>query len=134
MTESEKDARAIILLIEEDDDTRLIFKEMLKNKGYKVKLTINEDDALEKAGNGIGKVDVVLVDLVRKPTKEILKAGERIREKGRLNVPVIAIAEEYKDELQGTSVQIGENEYVVYLKDLVELFDLLSKLTTAKPS
>jgi CheY-like chemotaxis protein len=132
MKESEIDARTTVLLIEEDDDTRLLFKELLKNRGYKVKLTINEADALEKAGNGIGKVDVILVDLVRTPTEEILKAGQRVREIGQLNVPVVAIAEEYKDELQGTSVRFGENEYVVYLEDSEELFDLLSKLTKSK--
>jgi CheY-like chemotaxis protein len=134
MKKSERDARNTILLIEEDDQTRLLFKELLKNKGYKVIPTINEAEALEKVANGIGKVDLVLVDLVRKPTKEMLKAGERILEKGRLNVPLIAIAEEYKDELQGTSVQAGDNEYVVYLENGDELFDLFSSLTKATPS
>lgn len=117
-----------IFLVEEDNDTRLLFNQLLKSKGYKVKLAINEADALEKAGNGIGKVDVILVDLVRKPTGEMFKAGRSIREKGRLNVPVIVIAGEYQDERQGTSVKVGEDEYVVYLEDSTELFDLLSNL------
>lgn len=134
MKESERDIRNTILLVEEDDDTRLLFRELLKNKGYKVILTINEAEALEKVANGIGKVDLVLVDLVMKPTKEMLKAGERIMEKGRLNVPLIAIAEEYKDELQGTSVQVEDNEYVVYLENGEELFDLVSRLIKAMPS
>ncbi len=129
MKAAETDLRTTVLLIEEDDDTRPLFKKLLNNKGYNAKLAFNEAEALEKVSNGIGKVDVILIDLVMKPTKEILNAGERIREKGRLNVPVVAIAEEYKDELQGTSVQVGENEYVVYLEDSEELFDLLSRLT-----
>jgi CheY-like chemotaxis protein len=123
-----------IFLIEEDEETRPLFKELLSNKGYKVTLTINEADAIEKVRDGYVEADVVLVDLVRKPTTEILKAGERIREKGKLNAPVVAIAEEYKDELQGTSEKVGENEYVVYLEDSKELFDLLSKLTNAQVS
>ena len=121
-----------LILIEEDDDTRPVFKELLTNKGYKVKLAINEADALEKAGNGIGRIDVVLVDLVKKPTAEMLKSGERIREKGELNVPVVAIAEEYKDELQGTSAQVGENEYLVYLEDSNLVSDAAFYHTAAK--
>ncbi len=66
--------------------------------------------------------------MVKTLTKEILRAGENIREKGQLNAPVVAIAEEYKDELQGTSVKVGDNEYVVYLEDTEELFELLSRL------
>lgn len=129
MKELETDARASVLLVEEDNDARLLFNEILKSKGYKVIITVNESDALDKVSDGIGKVDAVLVNLVKTSTKEMLKAGERIREKGQLNAPVIAIAQEYKDELQGTSAQVGENEYVVYLEDTEELFDLLESLT-----
>ncbi|HEX8265426.1 MAG TPA: hypothetical protein VF596_08480 [Pyrinomonadaceae bacterium] len=105
MKESVRDG-ATIILVEEDDDTRPLFTELLANKGYIVKSSTNEGDALEKINNGIGRVDVILIDLVRTSTKEILKAGERIREIKKTNVPVVAIAEEYKDELQETSEKV----------------------------
>ena len=119
-----------VFLVEEDEDTRILFREMVKNNGYNVLLAIDEIDALERVGDGFRKIDVVLVNLVRKSSEQMLKAGRRICEKGELNVPLVAIAEEFDDELRGTNIQVGANEYITYLEDGTELFDLLFRLTT----
>ena len=118
-----------VFLVEEDEDTRILFKKILKNNGYNALLAIDESDALERVGSERDKIDLVLVNLVRKSTEQMLKAGRRIRESGELNVPLVAIAEEFDDKLQGTNVQVGANEYVTYLENGTELFDLLSRLT-----
>jgi DNA-binding response OmpR family regulator len=119
----------VIFLIEDDEDTRIPFKELLKNNGYKVLLALDEADAFDRVSFGHLAVDLVLVDLVRKPTAEILKIGRRIRRSAKLDVPLVAIAGEYHDKLRGKNIQIGENDYVVYLENGKELFDLLSSLT-----
>ena len=120
---------SVIFLIEEDEDTRLLFKEILKKNGYKVLFAINEADALERVSFGRLAVDLVLVDLVRKSTAEMLKTGRRIRRSAKLDVPLVTIAGEHNDDLRGKNIQIGENDYVVYLEYGKELFDLLSSLT-----
>jgi CheY-like chemotaxis protein len=119
-----------VFLVEEDEDTRILFKKILKNNGYNALLAIDESDALERVGSERDKIDLVLVNLVRKSTEQMLKAGRRIRESGELNVPLVAIAEKFDDKLQGTNVQVGANEYVTYLENGTELFDLLSRLTS----
>lgn len=124
----------IIFLIEEDEDTRLLFKEILKKNGYKVLLAINEADALERVSFGHLAVDLVLVDLVGKSTAEMLKTGRRIRRSAKLDVPLVTIAGEHHDNLRGKNIQIGENDYVVYLEYGEELFDLLSSLTKGSAS
>jgi PleD family two-component response regulator len=118
-----------VFLVEEDEDTRILFRKILKNNGYNVLLAIDETDALQRVGDEFRKIDVVFVNLVRKSSEQMLKAGRRICEKGELNVSLVAIAEEFDDELQGTSVQVGANEYVTYLENGTELFDLLFRLT-----
>lgn len=123
-----------VFLVEEDDDTRALFKRILKNNGYNVLLAIDETDASERVGSERGKIDLVLINLVRASSEQMLKAGRRICESGNLNVPLIAIAGEYDDELQGRNIQVGENEYVIYLEDGIELFDLLSRLTKGSVS
>lgn len=119
----------VIFLIEDDEDTRILFKELLKNNGYKVLLAMDEADAFDLVGIGRLAVDLFLVDLVRKSTEEMLKTGRRIRRSAKLNAPLVAIAGEYNDELRGKNIQIGENDYVVYLENGKELFHLLSSLT-----
>jgi two-component system chemotaxis sensor kinase CheA len=124
----------VIFLIEDDEDTRLLFKEILKKNGYNVLPAIDEADALERVSFGHLAVDLVLVDLVRKSTEEMLKTGRRIRRSAKLDVPLVTIAGEYNDELRGKNIQIGENDYVVYLEFGKELFDLLSSLTKGSAS
>jgi DNA-binding response OmpR family regulator len=124
----------VIFLIEDDEDTRILFKEILKKNRYKVLLAFDEAEALERVSFGRLTVDLVLVDLVRKSTAEMLKTGRRIRRSAKLDVPLVTIAGEYNDELRGKSIQIGENDYVIYLEFGKELFDLLSSLTKGSAS
>ena len=124
----------IIFLIEEDEDTRLLFKEILKKNRYKVLLAFDEAEALERVSFGHLGVDLVLVDLVGKSIAEMLRTGRRIRRDAKLDVPLVTIAGEYNDDLRGKNIRIGENDYVVYLEFGKELFDLLSSLTKGSAS
>ena len=123
-----------IFLLENDDDTRPIFKELLIKKGYKVILAVDENDALQRANDGLAKSDLILVNLVGKSEEEALIFGQRLRQNGKPNAPLIIIAAHYGEELEGTNTQVRENEYVVYLGTGEEFLDLLSSLTKTKPS
>ena len=123
-----------IFLLEDDDDTRPIFKELLIKKGYKVILAVDQNDALQRANDGLVKSDLILVNLVGKSEEEALIFGRRLRQNGKPNTPLIIIAAKYSEELEGTIAQVGENEYVVYLGTGEEFLDLLSSLTKTKPS
>jgi len=117
-----------IFLIEEDNDARRLFRERLKADGYRVSLAIDEDDAIERIGSGL-KADLILINLLEKSPDEILRFGRNIRRAGKLNAPLVVIAGKYGADLEGTNAQISENEYIAYLEDGEQLFDLLSSLT-----
>jgi DNA-binding response OmpR family regulator len=118
-----------IFLLENDDDTRPIFKELLIKKGYEVVIAVDEKDALQRSSDGLRKSDLVLVNLIGKSEEAALNFGRTLRQNAKPNAPVIVIAAKYGEQLEGTAAQVGENEYIVYLETGEELFDLLSSLT-----
>jgi len=117
-----------IFLIEGDDDARPLLRKNLKNNSYKVYLAIDEEDALDRVNKGCFSADLVLMDLPDKTVEEILNIGRNIRRKGNLNVPIVVIAAKYGEDLEGKDVQVTENEYITYLEDGEQLFELLSRL------
>ena len=122
-------SESTIFLIEEDNDGRAALKESLKNNGYKVSLAIDEEDALERVDSRCVKADLVLMHLLRKPPDEILEIGRNICRTGKLSAQLVVIAGKYGADLEGTNLQVNENEYISYLEDGEQLFDLLSRLT-----
>lgn len=123
-----------IFLVENDDDTRFVFKRLLQEHGYNVLLSVDEQDALQRVNDGFVKSDLLMVNLLGKSELEMLDFGNLLREKGKPNIPVVAIAAKYGNDLEGTIAQVRENEYIVYLGEGDELFDLLSSLTKTKTS
>ncbi|MDQ3255676.1 MAG: hypothetical protein M3R15_17550, partial [Acidobacteriota bacterium] len=63
--------RLTILLIEDDDDTRSIMKRNLQREGYRVLLAVDEQDALERVGDGHMGAHLLLVNLVGKAPEEM---------------------------------------------------------------
>jgi len=122
-----------IFLLEEDHDTRLTLNKMLTDKGYDVMSTATKEDAFHRVGDGLLKSDLVLVDLVKEPIEETINVGSFLRQNAKPNASLVVIAAKYGADLEGTTAQVAENEYVVYLETGDELFDLLSNLTNKKP-
>jgi DNA-binding response OmpR family regulator len=118
-----------IFLLENDNDTRPIFKKVLQDNGYNVLLAVDEEDALQKTSDGFVKSDLLMVNLVGKSEEEMLNFGNLLREKGKPNVPLVVVAAKYGEELEGTIKKAGENAYIIYLGEGDELLDLLSNLT-----
>ncbi len=123
-----------IFLLENDDDTRPLFKKVLREKGYNVLVAVDEQDALQRVNDGFVKSDLLIVNLLGKSEEEMVNFGNQLREWGQSNIPLIVIAAKYGEDLEGTINQVGENAYIIYLGEGDELFELLDSLLQTKLS
>jgi DNA-binding NtrC family response regulator len=119
-----------VFLIDEDDDSRLSFRELLKMQGYRVSLAVDEEDALDRVGHRCLKADLVLMNFVRRTPAAVLEIGRNIRRVGNLDVPVVVVAHKYGADLEGKNIKKGESDYIAYLEDGDQLVGLLSLLLT----
>jgi DNA-binding NtrC family response regulator len=55
--------QASIFLLGEDDDTRRLLKQNLRNVGYRVLVAEDTEDALERIGSSHTRVDLILLGL-----------------------------------------------------------------------
>lgn len=130
---TEQGGQPTIFFVEEDEDTRIVLKESLTRYGYHVSVAIDEEDAIDRVSNSQLKPDLVLVDLVGKSTEDSLQTGRRIREhmKGDGHTPLIVMAEKYGQDVEGTDVNVGGDDWIVYLgEDLEQLQNILRRLTS----
>jgi len=127
---NDSNGRPIILLIEEDDDTRPILKHNLINDGFHVRLALDEDDALDRVVGKNLHVDLILINLIKKTPEEVLSVGRRIREHAKFEnqTPLVVLAEKYSKEQEGTDVNIAENDWITYLEEHDQLTKLLRHL------
>lgn len=127
---NEGENRRTILLVEEDDETRRLLKANLQAEGYRVLLALDEEDAFDRVGGGGAEADLVLVNLVGKAPEEALAAGRRIREHARYDgrTPLIVMAEKYGEDMEGTDVNVGGNDWITYPEDHDQLRDLIARL------
>jgi CheY-like chemotaxis protein len=130
---SERDGkRATILYVEDDDDTRLVMKQNLVGRGYRVLVDICEEGALQRAVGGRIDADLILMDLGMPPA-DVLASGHRIREATvlRREVPVVVIAYKYGEDMEGQDINSENNDWVTYLEDAEQLERLLARLLPA---
>lgn len=74
---------------------------------------------------------MIIIDLVGKSTDEVLRVGRRLREQAGFDgrTPLVVMAEKYGAEVEGTDVNVGENDWITYLEDHNQLKNLLARLT-----
>lgn len=127
---TEQENQATIFLIEEDDDTRPLLRKSLQRYGYRIIVAVDEEDALERVGDGRVQADLVLINLVGKPTEEVLNTGRRIRQHARYDghTPLVVLAEKYGKDLEGTDVNVSGNDWITYPEDATQLERLLVRL------
>jgi DNA-binding response OmpR family regulator len=106
----------IILLIEEDDETRALLRRNLQQDGYSLLLAVDEEDALDRLADGQVRADLILINLVGKTPGEVLQTGQRIREHGKYDstTPLVVLAEKYGTDVEGTDVEVGSNDWITY--------------------
>lgn len=128
--------QGIIFLVEEDNETRPLLKDNLQRYGYRVIVALNEEDALERVEAGHIQADLVLINLVGETPEEILHIGRRIREHAKYNghTPLIVLAEKYGADLEGTNVNVSNNDWIIYPEEAEQLEHLLARLISRLPT
>ncbi|HJR06006.1 MAG TPA: hypothetical protein VJ842_01820 [Pyrinomonadaceae bacterium] len=129
--DTEQRNRATIFLIEEDDETRPLLRRNLTRDGFRVLMAIDEDDAISRVDDGHLKADLVLINLVGRSVEDTLQIGRRIREHGKSDgaTPLVVLADKYEKDVEGTNVNVGGNDWILYLgEDLDQLQNLLHSL------
>lgn len=129
--DEENRTQPIILLVEEDDETRSLLRRTLQKDGYRLLLAVDEADALDRLGDGQTRADLILINLVGKTPGEVLQTGQRIREHGKYDgaTPVVVLAEKYGEDLEGMDVNVGSNDWITYPAEAAQLHNLLARLT-----
>jgi DNA-binding response OmpR family regulator len=104
-----------ILVVDDEEGIRQLYKEELEEEGYEVELAERGEEALEKISKA--KPDLVILDL-RMPGMGGLEVLERIREQDK-DLPVIICTAygEYKSDL----TTWASDAYIVKSADLTEL-------------
>jgi DNA-binding response OmpR family regulator len=128
--DEKKDAPPTILMLELDDDTRPLLKQNLHNWGYRVIEALQEEDVIALAHGVRDRPDLILLNQVDLPIYEVINMGRRIRQGAELpsRTPIVVMAEQYGEDMEGKNVKVGESEYVTYLEDGQQLMNLLHLL------
>ena len=135
MNSGHKD-RPTIFLVEEDEETRRPLVSNLRGYGYRVIVTVDEEDALERVSGEGARADLVLVNLVLATAEQALRAGRRVREHARYDgrTPLVVMPEKYGKDVEGTNVNVEGNDWIMYLgEELGQLQDLLNSLLRRDP-
>ena len=115
-----------VLLVEDFEDTRLVMRLQLEEKGFIVFEAENGEVAVETAIRE--KPDVILMDLTL-PLMDGFAATKLIRQNEQLkNVPVIAVTAHQEDDFRSDAKASGFDAYVTKPIDVNWLKDLISGL------
>lgn len=123
----DKDSRDLkVLLVEDFEDTRLVMRLQLEDKGFIVFEAENGQVAVERAIRE--KPDVILMDLTL-PLMDGFAATKLIRQNEELkNVTVIAVTAHQEDDFRSDAKASGFDAYVTKPIDVNWLKDLIAGL------
>jgi DNA-binding response OmpR family regulator len=119
-----------ILAVEPDNDVRPLLRNNLHRQGYRVLMTLDEEDAIARARGDSDRPDLILINQYRLPLDKVIHMGQRIRQDAGLPslTPIVIMAERYGEDMEGQDVKVGESDYVTYLEDGEQLINLLQRL------
>ena len=119
-----------ILVVEPDDDVRPLLRNNLHSKGYRVIMTLDEEDAIARARGKGDHPYLILINQYRLPLDKVIYMGRRIRQDAGLpsTTPIVIMAERYGEDMEGKDMKVGESDYVTYLEDGEQLINLLQRL------
>jgi CheY-like chemotaxis protein len=116
---------ALILVVEDVDETRYGMEKLLKTDGYRVSLARHENEGIESAQQNCP--DLILVSIAGSPN-EIIMAAKRIREAAHVGarVPVVIFWVEGIEE--GEEVGIDQNVHLICPDNFNQLRGLMVRL------
>jgi CheY-like chemotaxis protein len=111
-----------ILIVDDEESIRFLYKEELEEEGYIVECAKNGEEALEKLA--AFQPDLISLD-IKMPVMDGIEALKRIREKER-RLPIILCSAygEYKQDL----TTWASDAYVVKCADLTNFKSIIRKL------
>jgi CheY-like chemotaxis protein len=117
-------ARPLVLLVEDHEDTRFLYKCLLAMRGYTVVEAVNGEEAIEVAER-LGP-DLILMD-ASLPRVDGITATRRIRDLAHLQkVPIIFTSGRAEPDAMSEAHAAGCNEYLVKPIDTDQLDNLLT--------
>ncbi|MCA1555925.1 MAG: response regulator [Acidobacteria bacterium] len=118
-------ARPLVLVAEDHDDTRLMFRTMLEIQGYRVIEAADGEQAVHLAESA--RPDLILID-GRLPRLDGFAATRRIRELGHVGrVPIVFVSGHAEPAFLSLAREAGCDEYFVKPFSLNQLGGLLEK-------
>jgi CheY-like chemotaxis protein len=114
----------LILIVEDDEDTRQMLKYLLEIWNYRIIEAVTGEEALEKAENF--QPDVILMDY-RLPTIDGLTTTRRLREISKLEKTIIIFVSANTDnKTRAAALAAGANDYLIKPIDFGKLEQSLS--------
>jgi len=97
-------ARPVVLVVDDNDDTRAMYAHLLTAAGFEVKLAANGDEALAAAAEGPGVIimDLAMPGLNGWEATRRLKTGERTKD-----IPIIVLTAHSLDHYREVAVAAG---------------------------
>jgi two-component system cell cycle response regulator DivK len=123
--------RPVVLVVEDDDDTRFMLKIILEQDGYVILEVGNGLEAVEIAGRE--HPDLVLMDGTL-PGLDGLSATRRMREQESLrHMPIVALSGHVEPEFQAEARAAGCDASIRKPLDFAELKTTLNRLLPSYP-
>ena len=117
-----------VLIIEDDDDARLLFKTILTRNHYSVLMAETAEKARKVLETHVKRVDAILLDLTLPGGEDGLSLARSLRQQEAWqNVPIIAITARLFDHDQGNVFAAGCNAHLakpVIARDLLDVLSL----------
>lgn len=118
--------RTTVLVVEDSEDTRYLWRLALEQKGYRVLEAADGEAAVEVALRE--RPDIILMD-IGLPVLDGFKAAERLRaEPATRDALILALTAHNETEYRANALAAGFNAYVTKPVDFDWLDDLLKQL------
>lgn len=114
-----------VLVVEDTDDTRELFRAMLENLGHEVIEATGGREALEKALKE--QPDIILMDLMMPEVDGIQTIGALRMIAGLATIPVVAVTAQDPREVRARAFNAGVNAYLQKPIDLEMLAATLNQ-------
>lgn len=129
---SAKRAQPLILVTDDDDDTRFLFRTMLGMQGYSVIEAADGEQAVHLAESA--RPDLILMD-ASLPQLDGLGATRRIRQLGHVGrIPIVFVSGYAEPSYRAVAFDAGCDEYLVKPLDFAQLLVVLDKRLGRKMS